>query len=335
MHNFSLIVGIDVGKTTHAVWLAGRQLVVQNNAAGLAQLLAQLQALEPDAHRILVACEHTGVYMQRLAWVLNAAGIMLWAIHPEVICHYRQGPKRGKSDKADAQKIQQYAALHTHLARAHVLPEPPLEQLQQLFRYRKQLVAQRQQVLNQTALRKEQCAPLAFIAEQVRALHAQLTQQIKAVEVQMRSLIRQHADLHRQYEILCSVPGIGPVTATHLLVITQGMRKFATAKALACYLGLVPFEYSSGTSLQRRPRTSKKAYQPLKADLHQGAMSVIRPKQFFHAYYQRMKLAGKHHLWITNAIAHTMTRLALTLVAKNQHFDPQTFLANKNSWSKP
>lgn len=42
-----------------------------------------------------------------------------------------------------------------------------------------------------------------------------------------------------------SVRGIGPVTATALLVYTKGFTAFDNAKQLACYCGVVPFNKTS------------------------------------------------------------------------------------------
>ncbi|WP_372950774.1 transposase [Mariniphaga sp.] len=103
-------------------------------------------------------------------------------------------------------------------------------------------------------------------------------------------------------------------------------------KAFACYVGIAPFERTSGTSIRYRPRTSKKANQELKAEMHQGALSVIRKGQLFHSYYKTMLDRGKHHLWILNTIMNMIAKSIFVLANKMTPFNNEIFVKNKKSW---
>ena len=46
--------------------------------------------------------------------------------------------------------------------------------------------------------------------------------------------------------LLCSIPGIGVLSAMELLVELQEVKRFRRADQLAAYLGLTPSQYSSG-----------------------------------------------------------------------------------------
>jgi transposase len=50
---------------------------------------------------------------------------------------------------------------------------------------------------------------------------------------------------------LCTVPGVGPVTATSFASTLDDVSRFSDAKQVRAYLGLVPSEYSSGERQQR------------------------------------------------------------------------------------
>ena len=52
---------------------------------------------------------------------------------------------------------------------------------------------------------------------------------------------------------MVSVPGIGPVIATELLIATNEMQTINEPKKLACHAGVAPFEYRSGTSIRAGP----------------------------------------------------------------------------------
>ena len=47
-----------------------------------------------------------------------------------------------------------------------------------------------------------------------------------------------------------SALGVGVQTALHLLSCTRGFTAFDNWKKLACYVGVAPFEYSSGSSIR-------------------------------------------------------------------------------------
>ena len=88
-----------------------------------------------------------------------------------------------------------------------------------------------------------------------------------------------------------SIPGVGTVTAAKCIVITDEFKKFDNAKQLACHAGVVPFENSSGTSLQSRPKVSKKAHKGIKATLSNCVMSAMRYNTHFKTYYERNRTA--------------------------------------------
>lgn len=62
--------------------------------------------------------------------------------------------------------------------------------------------------------------------------------------------------LNRQKNLLMSVPGIGDVTALYLLLATKRFKNFKIWRKFACYSGIVPFEYSSGTSIRGRSKVN-------------------------------------------------------------------------------
>lgn len=336
MQKFTLIVGIDISKATLHVSYQHKEakavyLQLDNQLQAIEGFLQQLLATEPDASRVLVCCEHTGTYGSKLALALQHTGLTLWMVHPLVMRHASADLNRYKTDKADAAKIRSFA--HTHQASAVCFHHPSAQahQLRQLRQARKQLVGLRQQLTNMMADNTQKAQPLDLVGTVFQDMKAHLTEAIGQLEAEIRRLIGSEASLKRMYTVLLSIPGIGPVTAVHLLAITDCFNRFPSHKALACFVGTAPFPNQSGSSKKPKPRVSKKAYQPLKADLHQGAVSVTRKGLLFHDFYQHLKEQKQHHLSIINRIINQMIKLAFTLVQKDQLFDKKTFLSNKKS----
>jgi transposase len=74
-----------------------------------------------------------------------------------------------------------------------------------------------------------------------------LNEQIKRSDEQLAQLVKEDEVV----ALLCTVPGVGPVTATSFVSTLDNATRFAGAKQSRAYLGLVPSECSSGERQQR------------------------------------------------------------------------------------
>jgi transposase len=75
--------------------------------------------------------------------------------------------------------------------------------------------------------------------------------QLAALEAQLARGVAAHAAARR----LCTVPGVGPVTAAAVVATLDDVSRFASADQVAAYVGLVPRERSSGEQQRRGPLT--------------------------------------------------------------------------------
>lgn len=333
---FKLIFGIDISKLTLDVTylLEGscRYFQITNDAKGISQLVKTIKELGIEEQQVLVCCENTGSYMEKLALVMKGLDATFWVVHPIIMKGYRLDLQRTKNDKVDSMKIVEFALAHQHKATSFHHPNQKTKELKELYLLRRQLVGIRQQTLNFIASEQDKAIPgilNTVIHDQLKHF---ITDLIKDVEKSIQLLIKSDKTVSGYYAILLSIPGVGPVIAQHILAVTDGFKKIADYKSFACYVGIAPFARSSGTSVRYRPRTSKKANQELKAEMHQGALSVIKQGQIFHHYYKTMIDKGKHHLWIMNSIMNMIAKCIFSLVAKMTPFNKEIFANNKKSW---
>ena len=117
----------------------------------------------------------------------------------------------------------------------------------------------------------------------------------------MHQIIKDDPELKALYRLTTSVVGVGKVTAIQLLVATDGFTKFDTAKKLASYCGVVPFENSSG-KFKGRARVSKMANKTLKTALHMCALSAMKVEGEMKEYYLRKVTEGKNKMSVINAL---------------------------------
>ncbi len=78
----------------------------------------------------------------------------------------------------------------------------------------------------------------------------------------------------QQNELLQSIPGIGKQTSVTFIAYTQAFTLFKTHRQFACFAGVAPFEYSSGSSVRGRTKVSHLANKKIKTILNMAALSA-------------------------------------------------------------
>ena len=270
MENFLLYVGLDVSKSTfHAAFRQAGQLMAQvcyeNNAAGISDFIKAIDAYQVPSTQVLVALEHCGVYLEKILMALQSQSIFTWLWNPYIAKHAPLELHRHKDDPRDAQSMAKLAQLYQHHAKKYVPPSADQAELKALFRLRSQLIKQRTQLYNQQKANRDKAMPHPTSETIFQELIDLLSTKIKALDQKLKDLIFQSKQLKRIYQILISIPAIGPVTATQLILLTQGFTSFISEKAMAKYIGSMPLTYQSGSSIKRKPKTSKKHINPLRS----------------------------------------------------------------------
>lgn len=98
-----------------------------------------------------------------------------------------------------------------------------------------------------------------------------LTTRIDAATARLQALAHRDATAQR----LCTIPGVGPITAT--AVVAKGLEaaRFKNGRQCAACLGLVPEQYSSGERI-RLGRMSRRGDAYLRGLFIEGAHAVVR-----------------------------------------------------------
>ena len=141
--------------------------------------------------------------------------------------------------------------------------------------------------------------------------------QIKELESIIESLINVDEEMKNQKNLIQSVPGVGKVLSWNLIAKTEGFTSINNPRKMACYCGVVPFEYQSGTSVRRRPKVSVFADKTLKSILHLAAISAIRLNNDLAKYYQRKVAEGKNKMSVLNAVRNKIIHRVFAVI-KNQ-----------------
>ncbi len=97
-----------------------------------------------------------------------------------------------------------------------------------------------------------------------------LNEQIKAADRKLEELVETDETVKR----LTSVPGVGKVTATAFVAAIDEIQRFADAKQVSSYFGLVPREFSSGEK-QLRGHISKTGSRRIRSLLVEVGWGII------------------------------------------------------------
>ncbi|UUF15402.1 MULTISPECIES: IS110 family transposase [Flavobacterium] len=143
--------------------------------------------------------------------------------------------------------------------------------------------------------------------------------QIKVIENDIEEVIHNDENLSCQQKLIKSVPGVGQVLSWTLISKTEGFTVITDPRKMACYSGVVPFDFQSGTSLKRRPGVSMLADKNLKTILHLAAMSAVRLDNDLRKYYIRKVDEGKNKMSVLNAVRNKIIHRVFAVI-KNQTF---------------
>jgi len=89
-------------------------------------------------------------------------------------------------------------------------------------------------------------------------------------------------------KILRSIPGIGLIAATEILLELQDVSRFRRSKDLAAYVGLTPSQYSSAEKI-RMGRITGIGKNNLRGTLIEAAWLLIRKDVAMREKYERIK----------------------------------------------
>jgi transposase len=124
----------------------------------------------------------------------------------------------------------------------------------------------------------------------------------------------------RQIELLDSVPGMGLIAASTLVLGTRGIARFCSGKAMSAQWASCPERAQTGTSLNKTRLTARGDHKR-RAMLYLNAQTACTFDPAFAFHKWRMIQKGLCPQQAVCATMNRMARVSWTLVAKNQLYD--------------
>ena len=322
MESWNVILGVDVSKLTLDIcWAEGNlHIKIDNCSAGFCVLKKWCKTHEIDLQKTLVVMEYTGGYEYRFIQFCESSSISYCRV-PGLEIKNSGGMIRGKSDQADAFRIGTYGEEKIK----KLTPSKPLDSdiliLRQLLSFRKRLVRERAGFESTIKERKHMYSikksdTVIHIAQaKVKADNKYISQ----VEQQIMEIIRANEPMWLNYRIITSIKGIGPVNAWMTIAYTENFTSFTDPRRYAVFVGVIPFEHTSGTSIKRRSQVSHLAHKGLKSELNQAAKAAMTHDPEIGAYAER-KLKSKPYPLVLNNVKFKLILRMFSLVKRGEKY---------------
>lgn len=301
-------IGVDISKKTIDVAIYVKNQAkkgtfphetFQNTAEGFKDMKRWLRKQSVVLSKSLFCMEATGNYTYELCLFLEQMGVA-YSIQSPLHLKRSFGLTHGKNDKVDASRIAYYAYLHREDIKLSKLASGNVRKLKSLIAERKSLVVE---IARCKAQLKEtgENAPSPGTIKRTEALQLFLENQVESIEEEMAQTIETDEQMRTNYNLLLSVDGIGIVNAINTIIATHNFEMFDNARQYASYIGVAPFEHTSGTSVRGRTHVEPGA-KMLKADLTGAVRSCINHDKEIRRYYDRKIAEGKAYGVVANAI---------------------------------
>jgi len=318
-----LFIGIDFSKSKFDVTVLTSidqqdftQAIFLNEKQGFNEFLRWVSKLSNVPKQNWLFCgEHTGLYSRALADFLIKKKLFIWLENPlQIKCSW--GIKRAKTDKIDSLEIARYALRFQDKAVACKPANKNIESLRLLLAYRGRLVKNKVSLEvsakeTRRVINRDPTSRLVFENSQHNI--DRIKKEIEVIETKMHQVIMS-GDLKENYLLVVSIKGVGMITAIALIIHTNNFEAFKTPRQLACYCGVVPFEKTSGTSINKGNHISKLANKEIKTLLTQCARCAVQYDKELAAYYTRKIAQGKKDRIVINNVRNKLIHRIFAVV---------------------
>jgi transposase len=325
MNKFKHFIGIDISKEYFDTFLlleSGNRKHNQfsNSTKGVKDFIKWFKKENALIEDTLICMEHTGMYGKLLSSLLVANNCNLW-VEMSLRIIRSIGIQRGKNDKIDSERIANYAFKNQDQTILFKAPKKSLEKIRALLSLRERLVVIRASLKqNENELKSFDKEIYNITQKHQKQAIKGINADIKKIEKELENLVSQDTDLEKMYNNIISVPSIGKITALFLICLTNEFSTFEKPRELACYCGVVPFEYTSGKSVRAKPKVHYMANKKLKKQLHMCALSSITYNPEMKAYFNRKVEEGKNKMLVLNNVRNKLIHIICACVRQNRHY---------------
>lgn len=290
-----IFIGIDVHKKSWSVSVFGEYNMFKTFTQPPSSLALERYLLNNFAGADFYAVYEAGFCGFSIYNDLNSLGIKTIIVNPADV-PISDKEKKQKSDAVDSRKLAR--SLRAGELTAIYVPQDETLNDRSILRYRNKLVGDQTRCKNRikgflyfngieipeqfdgTKWGKGFVGWLSVKAKSYWALEA-LIDQLLYIQEALKKVNRQLLEIskkdayNKQFELIKSIPGLGTLSAIHVLLEIEDISRFKTNNQLASFVGLTPIRHASGESEWVGPMTPRGNKQ-LKKYLIEASWIVVR-----------------------------------------------------------
>jgi transposase len=294
MKVYKSFIGIDIGKFNFVVSTYGEKTEkeYENTVEGIASFMKEYKAELKEGFSIL---ETTGGYEMRLLLSLCEQGFDVHRANARNVKHFIQSFGNAvKTDKLDARALALYGRERYDRLSCFV---PDTKEALALY----ELVQRRQDLKQLLVAEKNRLqGPRAnVIKKSCEVMIEAIGSQIDVITIEIDGLIQASPVLTAKKAVLKTVPGIGEITATNLLVLLPELGKLSR-REIASLAGLAPRANESGKFMGYRATGAGRS--GIKPILFMSAMAARNSNSTLKTFYLRLVEVGKKKMVALTAL---------------------------------
>ena len=274
--------------------------VYGNKKSGFAALEKWIKKHTDSEFPVRIVMEATGVYHQRFACYMQEMNYDVSIVLPNKISNYmRTLDVKTVTDRTCSEAIARFG-LERKLDNWQK-PDDTFRSLQQLTRERDQIVDERTMVKNRLHAEKSEAYPNENSMGRMKKLIKFLNKQEQDIKKEINGILSSRPHIQQEVKRICTIPGVGVLTAVILLAETNGFEMIRNKRQLTSYAGMDIKEKLSGTSVKGKPKISKKGNRHIRKSLHLPSLSAVKYNPIHKDLYAR--LVGRHGIKMKGLMA--------------------------------
>lgn len=296
---------------------------------GFKQLHEWTQRFYQAPTELHLLMEATGIYYESLAYFLHSHHYRVTVILPnKAKSFFRTLDYKSKTDKIDAKALGQMA-LEKHL-KEWMPPGNTMLIIKQLCRQRAELLKTLVTFKNRLHAREYSYEPQKSCISINKSAISYIQKQVNKIEALIETTIDHDQDIAQKIKQICTIPGVGTITAATVVAETNGFALFKNKAQLVSYAGLDVVHHQSGSSINAPAHISKRGNRTLRNALYWPAICAVRcnPKMtdIFNNVLQKSLIKMKAYV----CIQRKLLVLIYTLYKNETSYNPD-FISSKNT----
>jgi transposase len=320
------VVGIDVAQKELVISLGNMDekatthiyasKVFLNTEKGFMALTLWVKKQTNEESPLRYVMEATGVYHEALAYFLSEKGYIVSIVMPNKITNFfRTLEVKTVTDKSMSEAIALFGL--SKKLEDWVQPQKAFRELRQLTRERDQLIAERTMLKNQLHAEQVEAHPSKMTISRMKFRIKVINVQIRETLAETIAVINNDEEINRAVTLITSIPGVGMLTAAVIMAETNGFELIRSKKQLTSYAGLDVKQKESGTSVKGKPRISKRGNRYLRKAMYMPALAAIRHSERYKAIFVRIVSRNGIKMKGCVAVQRKLLEMAYTIY-KNQ-----------------